>query len=64
MRFPRFAENGSNPGRAGLGDLDENALVFVGDHAAWLVILYCYLLLSHSGWTTKMKPETSTPLLN
>ena len=32
MGFPRFAENGSDAGRAGLGHLNENAFVFVGDH--------------------------------
>jgi len=33
MRFPCFAENGPNAGRAGLGYLYENAFVLVRDHA-------------------------------
>ena len=59
MRFPCFAENGSNAGRAGLGDLNENALVFMADHVARLVILYCSFLLSRPRWAVKIRPKVS-----
>jgi hypothetical protein len=39
MRLPGFAENGSNAARGGLGDLNENALVFVANHVSSLVIV-------------------------
>ena len=41
MRFPCLAENGPDTGRARLGYLNEDGLVFVADHVPGLVILYC-----------------------
>lgn len=37
-----FAENGSNAARGGLGDLNENALVFVANHVSSLVVVNGY----------------------
>ena len=34
MRFPRFAKNCADAGRASLGHLDEDAFVFVRDHVS------------------------------
>src|SRR5262245_26457690 len=40
MWFPRFAQNGPDTGRACLGHLYENALVFMRNHGRWRVIVH------------------------
>ena len=47
MRLPCFAENGPDAGRTGLGDLDENAFVFVGDHSGLPLIAAAHCILKN-----------------
>ena len=61
MRLPCFAENGPDAGRTGLGHLDENAFVFVGDHIQWLANLSCYLRLARQRAGRKWVGRDSNP---
>ncbi len=62
MRLPRFTQNRSNAGRAGLWHLYENAFIFVADHVSFLVILY-HFGVSAPACTSKIGPENFRGLL-